>query len=80
MAFAYHAMIGTEEIRLPESEVESFRTAALAAARDGASWVPIRLSPTRTVDVLIGPYSTVRIETIDLGDDEYQPAGDDDWV
>ncbi len=80
MAFAYHATIGTEEIRLPEGEVDSFRAAALAAARDGASWVPIRLTPTRTVDVLVGPYSTVRIETIDIGDDAEERPDDADWL
>lgn len=80
MAFAYHAMIGTEEIRLPESEVDTFRAAALAAARDGATWVPIRITPTRTVDVLVGPYSTVRIETIDIGDDARELADDTDLI
>lgn len=80
MTFAYHATIGTEEIRLPESEVDTFRAAALAAARDGASWVPIRITSTRTVDVLVGPHSTVRIETIDIGDDGDEPFDEADWA
>lgn len=68
MGHVYNAVVGTEEIRLPLDQVEGFRSSALAAARDGASWVPIRLSATRVIEVLIGPYSTVRIETIESDD------------
>lgn len=75
MGHAYHAVIGTEEIRLPLDQVEGFRSSALAAARDGASWVPIRLSATRLIEVLISPYSTVRIETIETDDDAYGADG-----
>jgi len=77
MSHAYHAVIGTEEIRLPLDQVEGFRDAAQSAARDGARWVPIRISPTRLIEVLVGPHSTVRLETIELEDEEPGDAGDD---
>jgi len=60
------AVIGTEEIRLPLDQVDAFRRAALAATQGEAAWVPIRISPSRTIEVLIGPYTTARIETIDV--------------
>jgi len=68
MSFAYHAIIGNEEIRIPPSEIDRFREAVLVAARDGSSWVPLRLHPTRLIEVLITPHTSVRIETIDLGE------------
>lgn len=77
MGHVYNAVVGTEEIRLPLDQVEGFRSSALAAARDGASWVPIRLSATRLIEVLIGPHSTVHIETIETDDDD--DATDPAW-
>jgi hypothetical protein len=74
MSFAYHAIIGNEEIRVPPGEIDRFREAVLVAARDGSSWVPLQLHPTRRIEVLITPHTSVRIETIDLGD---APEGDD---
>lgn len=77
MSNAYHVIIGTEEIRVPPAEIERFRNDLLHAARDGARWVPLRMSESRTLEFLITPFSTVRIEAVAI-DDEDEDVGDDD--
>lgn len=67
MSVAYHVVIGTEEIRIPLSELEGFRNAVLIAARDGASWVPLQVNRVRRTELLITPYTAVRIERVDFG-------------
>lgn len=70
MSVAYHVVIGTEEIRIPPSELESFRAAVLTAAEDGASWVPLQVNRARRIELLITPYTSVRIESVDFGGEE----------
>lgn len=38
--------------------------------KDGASWVPLQVNRARRIELLITPYTSVRIESVDFGGEE----------